>query len=129
VNVVDTSGWIEYFTAGPNSGTFAEPLAKTDELVVPTLSIYEVFKWVLQKRGESEAVMAVALMQQGSVADLTTHLALEAAKTSASLSIPMADSIILATARACGATLWTQDADFEAVEGVRYVARAAQASG
>jgi predicted nucleic acid-binding protein len=123
VNVVDTSGWIEYFTAGPNASHFAPLLADTDSLIVPTINIYEVFKWVLQKHGESEAVMAVALMQQGMVVDLSIHLALEAARTSVTLGIPMAGSIILATARISGATLWTQDADFATVEGVRYVAR------
>jgi predicted nucleic acid-binding protein len=123
VNVVDTSGWIEYFTAGPNASGFAPPLADTDSLIVPTISIYEVYKWVLQKYDESEAVMAVALMQQGTVVDLSVHLALEAARTSVTLGMPMADAIILATARSSDATLWTQDADFAAVEDVRYVAR------
>ncbi len=102
MNVVDTSGWIEYFVAGPNADFFATALSDTDELVVPMISVYEVFKWVLQKRGESEAVMAVALMQQASVVDLSTHLALEAARVSATLGIPMADSVILTTARASG---------------------------
>ena len=124
MNVVDTSGWIEYFIDGPNAGFFAEAASDTDELIVPTISLYEVFKWILQKRGESEAIMAVALMQQGTVVELTTHLALEAARVSATLGIPMADSIILATSRASDATLWTQDSDFAAVEGVRYVERA-----
>jgi predicted nucleic acid-binding protein len=124
VNVVDSSGWIEYFIDGPNAGFFAEAASATGELIVPTISVYEVFKWILQKRGESEAIMAAALMQQATVVELTAHLALEAARVSTALGIPMADSIILATARASGATLWTQDADFAAVEGVRYVARA-----
>lgn len=124
MNVVDTSGWIEYFVDGPNAGFFAEAASDTGGLIVPTISLHEVFKWILEKRGESEAIMAVALMQQGTVVELTTHLALEAARVSATLGIPMADSIILATSRASDATLWTQDADFAAVEGVRYVERA-----
>ena len=124
MNVVDTSGWIEYFIDGPNAGFFAVAASDTGDLIVPTISLYEVFKWILQRRGESEAIMAVALMQQGTVVELTTNLALEAARVSATLGIPMADSIILATSRASDATLWTQDADFAAVEGVRYVERA-----
>jgi len=127
VNVVDSSGWLEYFAGGPNAGFFADVLSKTDELVVPTVSIYEVFTWVARERDESKAVMAVALMQQGIVVDLSVHLSLEAARTSASLGLPMADSIILATARSADATLWTQDIDFAKVDGVRYVQRAQQA--
>jgi predicted nucleic acid-binding protein len=121
VNVVDSSAWLEYFAAGPNADFFADAVEATDELVVPTVSVYEVFKRVLQQRGEGDALQAVALMQQGSVAELTTPIALEAARTSAALGIPMADSIILATARAFEATLWTQDADFAEIEGVKYV--------
>jgi predicted nucleic acid-binding protein len=126
VNVVDTSGWIEYFSEGANVTRFAPTLAKTDELIVPTISIYEVFKWVLQKHGESKAVMAVALMQQGKVVDLSVHLSLEAARTSASLGLPMTDSIILATARSAAAILWTQDVHFAGVQGVEYVERSQQ---
>jgi len=123
VNVVDSSGWLEYFAAGPNADFFAGAVEATDELLVPTVSIYEVFKRVCQQRGEGEALQAVALMQQGSVVDLTIHLALEAARTSMTLGLPMADSIILATARGTDATLWTQDSDFATVDGVRYTAR------
>jgi predicted nucleic acid-binding protein len=121
VNVVDSSGWLEFFAGGPNADFFADALGATDDLAVPTITVFEVFKRVAQQRGEDEALQAVALMQQGSVIDLSIHLALEAARTSSSLGIPMADSIILATARSLDATLWTQDADFAAVEGVRYV--------
>lgn len=94
-----------------------------DELIVPTVSLCEVFKRVLVLRSEGDALQAVALMQQGSVVELSSPIALEAARTSAALGLPMADSIILATARANEATLWTQDPDFEGVEGVRYVAQ------
>ena len=92
--------------------------------VVPTVSIYEVFKRVCQQRGEGDALQAVALMQQGEVVRLSVHLALEAARTSIELGLPMADAMILATARSSDATLWTQDADFAGVGGVRYVERA-----
>jgi predicted nucleic acid-binding protein len=123
VNVVDSSGWLEYFAAGPNADFFASAVEATDKLVVPTVSIYEVFKRVAQQRGEGDALQAVALMQQGSVVDLTATIALEAARTSSALGLPMADSIILATARASRATLRTQDADFASIDGVRYVAK------
>ncbi len=123
MNVVDSSGWLEYFAAGPNADFFAAAVETTDELIVPTVSVYEVFKRVSQQRGEGDALQAVALMQQGDVVDLSIHLALEAARTSVALGIPMADSIMLATAQSSDATLWTQDADFADIDGVRYVAR------
>jgi len=123
VNVVDSSGWLEYFAAGPNAEFFAAAVEAVDELVVPTVSLYEVFKRALQQRGEGDALQAVALMQQGSVVELTPPIALDAARTSADLGLPMADGIILATARAYQATLWTQDSDFAGIESVRYIAR------
>lgn len=123
MNVVDSSGWLEYFAGGPNANFFAKAIEATSELVVPTLSLYEVFKKVAQQRGEGDALQAVAVMQQGRVVDLSSTLALSAAKVSVQLSIPMADSVILATARAADAVLWTQDADFATVPGVRYVAK------
>ena len=85
------------------------------------MSIYEVFKRVLQQRGEADALQAVALMQQGDMVDLSATLALDAARMSVELQIPMADAIILTTARANGATLWTQDSHFEGMAGVEYV--------
>ena len=120
MNVVDSSGWLEFFADGPNAAFFAPAILKPKDLVVPTVSLYEVFKRVLQQRDESQALQAVALMEQGSVADLNATLALAAAKLSTDLKLPMADSIMLATAQAFGATLWSQDADFEGMEGVRY---------
>lgn len=121
MNVVDSSGWLEYFAAGPNADFFAPTLEAVDDLVVPTVSIYEVFKRVLQQRGEGDALQAAALMQQGDVADLSATLALDAARMSVELKIPMADAIILTTARANSATLWTQDSHFEGMAGVEYV--------
>lgn len=123
MNIVDSSGWLEYFADGPNAPFFSRPLAKASDLVVPSITIYEVFKAVLRQRGESDALQAVALMQQGSVVDLTAEVAILAARVSVECRLPMADSIILATSRAHGATLWTQDSDFERIEGVQYVAK------
>jgi predicted nucleic acid-binding protein len=123
MNVVDSSGWLEYFADGPNADFFAPPIQSLSDLLVPTLSLYEVFKRVLQQRGEGDALQAVAVMIQGSVIDLDMDLALGAAKVSAELGLPMADSVMLATAQAHGATLWTQDKDFEDIAGVQYVAK------
>ena len=124
MNVVDSSGWLEYVAGGPNAGFFARAIETTRELVVPTLSVYEVFKRILQQRGEGEALQVVAVMQQGRVVELSSALALHAARVSVDLQLPMADSIMLATARTFDATLWTQDADFKDVAGVKFVARA-----
>lgn len=122
MNVVDSSGWLEYLADGPNAAFFAKAVEAAGDLVVPTLSLYEVFKRIVQQRGEGPALQAVALMQQGIVVDLSGTLALSAARLSTQLRMPMADSIMLATAKAWDATLWTQDSDFEGLEGVRYVA-------
>lgn len=124
MNVVDSSGWLEYLADGPNAGFFAPAVEKVAELVVPTISIYEVFKRVLQQRDEAAALQAAALMYQGEVENLTGPLALNAARLSRDLALPMADSIMLATAVLRGATLWTQDADFEAIPGVQYIPKA-----
>jgi predicted nucleic acid-binding protein len=123
MNVVDSSGWLEYFADGPHAAFFAPAIEKTGDLIVPTLSLYEVFKRVLQQQGENKALQAIAVMYQGQVVALDAPLALAAAKASVELGLPMADSIILATAREYGATLWTQDADFADIEGVQYIQR------
>mgnify|MGYP001567256979 CR=1 FL=1 len=120
MNVVDSSGWLEYFADGPNADFFAAAIENQGELVVPSISIYEVFKRILQQRDENAALEAVAVMSQGRVVALDASLALSAAKISSEMKLPMADSIILATARAYDAKLWTQDADLN-LEGVQYV--------
>ncbi|MEX2494254.1 MAG: type II toxin-antitoxin system VapC family toxin [Nitrospirales bacterium] len=123
MNVVDSSGWLEYFADGPNAAFFSKPIQETAKLIVPSLSIFEVFKRILQQRGEHEALLAIAAMKQGQVVDLTTALAMAAASVSVAESLPLADSVIYATARAYQAILWTQDADFKGKEQVRYVGR------
>lgn len=123
MNVVDSSAWLEYFANGPNASFFASPIEETAGLVVPSLTIYEVFKQVLQQRQETDALRAVAVMQQGVVVDLDARLALAAARLSLDTRLPMADSVVLATARLHGATLWTQDTDFEGLPDVRYRSR------
>lgn len=119
-NVVDSSAWLEYFADGPNAENFSEPLLDNVNLIVPTICIYEVFKTVLRQRGEDAALQSAALMKQGSEVDLTSGLALEAAKISLDFKMPMADSIILATARAHEAIVWTQDQDFKDLDNVQY---------
>ena len=121
MNVVDSSGWLEYFADDSNADFFAPAVENTAELVVPSISIYEVFKRVLQQRDEEAALQVVALMAQGRVVELDQTLALGAAKISHDLKIPMADSIILATARAYNAVLWTQDVDLAGFANVRYI--------
>src|SRR5512136_400018 len=113
MNVVDSSGWLEYLAEEANADFFAPAIENIEALVVPVISLYEVFKRVYQQRGEDNALKAVALMMQGQVVDIDPELALSAAKLSLDLSIPLADSMILATARAYEATLWTQDEHFK----------------
>ena len=120
-NLVDSSGWIEYFTDGPNGGIFADPLSDESQLVVPTVSMYEVFRVVLRERGEDDALRVAALMGRGREIPLSSALALEAARLAHEGHLAMADGIILATARLTGATLWTQDGDFAGMPNVRYV--------
>ncbi|MBI5787520.1 MAG: type II toxin-antitoxin system VapC family toxin [Candidatus Schekmanbacteria bacterium] len=124
MNLVDSCGWLEYFADAPNADFFALPIEDTENLIVPSICILEVFKRVLQQRGEEAAFQAAFLMQQGKVVDLDVSIALSAAGISADLKLPLADSVILATAQTCNAVIWTQDADFADIEGVRYIAKA-----
>ena len=120
MNVVDSSAWLEYFANGPNAAFFSKAVEDTDRLVVPSLCLFEVFKRVLQQRSEGEALQVIAVMRQGTVVDLDTAIALRAAKLSVERQLPMADSVILATARVHNATLWTQDSDFKDLPDVQY---------
>ena len=122
MNVVDSSGWVEYFVNGPNASFFAPPIEDIRNLIVPAISLYEVFKKTLQSHDEGEALKAVAQMKQGQILDLDEDLALSAAKLSCQFKLPMADSMILATARVHRATLWTQDDHFRRMAGVRFIA-------
>lgn len=123
LNLVDSSGWIEFFVDGPNADRFENPLTDASRLVVPTISVYEVFRVVLRQRGEDDALRAAALMSRGREIPLSSALALEAARLAHEWSLAMADGIILATARLTGAMLWTQDVDFEGMPDVIYVAK------
>jgi predicted nucleic acid-binding protein len=123
MNVVDSSAWLEYFADGPNASIFAKPIEATRSLLVPSLSLYEVFKCVSQQRDEDDALRAIAVMEQGRVVDLDRATALEAARLSIQHGIAMADSIMLATAQRHRATLWTQDSDFDGLSGAKHYAR------
>jgi predicted nucleic acid-binding protein len=123
VNVVDSSGWIEYFVAGPNSRFFAKSIEEVDELIVPTICLNEVFRWVARERTETEALRAVAHMQLGEVVELDSYLAIYAARLGLQAKLPLADSVVLATARLHQATLWTQDSDLEKFTEVKYIAK------
>jgi len=120
VNVVDSSAWLEYFGDGPNAGIFAEAIESPDELVVPTLTLFEVFKRTCQLTDEGTALAAIAVMLQGRVVELSATLAIDAARLSLEIGLAMADAIILATARAEDAVLWTQDSHFEGLENVEF---------
>ena len=121
MNLVDSSGWLEYFADGQNAEFFATPIRDIPKLIVPTICIYEVFKVMARERGGLAAAYAISVMEVGEVVNLDAGLAMTAAQTSAEQRLAMADSIILATARSFNATLWTQDADFRGLEGVEYI--------
>jgi predicted nucleic acid-binding protein len=120
MNLVDSSGWLEYFADGPNASYFAAPLEDTGHLIVPSICLLEVFKKILKEKGEAAALEKVAHMEEGTVIDLDSTLALAAAKLGHSTGLPLADGVVLATARMHHAVLWTQDSDFAAIEGVKY---------
>ncbi len=121
MNVVDSSGWLEYFAKGENSAFFAPVIREVESLIVPTISMYEVYKKIALQRGEEEALNAIAWMTTGKVVEMTQEIALAAAVLSLDHRLPMADSLILATAQANHATLWTQDEHFKDMEGVKYI--------
>lgn len=121
MNLVDSSGWLEYFADGKNAGVFAGIIEDTENLIVSTINLYEVFKKVLQQRNENSALQAVALMQQVKIIPVDSALSMVAAKLSVNLNLPMAESLILATASAYNCTLWTQDSDFKDSPGVKYI--------
>ncbi|MHB0875520.1 MAG: PIN domain-containing protein [Anaerolineae bacterium] len=123
MNLVDSSGWVEFFGGGENASAFAAAIVDTEALLVPAIVVYEVTKWLMQRRDEEDVLNAYAAMLEGKVVDLDPTVALEAARLSCRHRLPMADSIILATARMHEATVWTQGQHFAGLEGVRYIAR------
>ena len=120
-NVVDSSAWLAYFAEEPTAADFAAAIEDPRRLVVPAVCLLEVFKVVARQRGEGDALQAVAIMQQGDVVDLDGALALSAARLGIDHKLPLADSIVYATARAVGGVVWTQDEDFDGLPDVQYV--------
>jgi toxin FitB len=123
VNVVDSTAWLEYLADGPNASAFTKQIEATRPLIVPTLSLFEVFKRVSQQRSEDQALRAIAIMEQGRVVDLDRATALEPARLAIEHRLAVADSVMLAGARRHRAMLWTQDADFKSLSGVKYLAK------
>lgn len=123
MNVVDSSGWIEYFTDGPGAGFFAPAIEKVDTLIVPSIVVNEVMRKTLRDGGESAALTVLTAMRQGRIVALDDTLAVSAARLGLVHHLPLADAIVLATARAASATLWTQDKDFEGLARVRFQAK------
>ena len=120
MNVIDSSAWLEYFADGPNADEFAAPIQDAASLVVPSITLFEVFKRIRTQRDSEIALRAVSQMRRGTVVDLDADLAIAAADLSAELRMALADSVILATAQAHDATVWTQDADFDGLDNVEY---------
>ena len=120
MNIVDSSGWLAYFADEPNAKYFLSPLKDISSLVVPIVTIYEVFKVLLRESSENEALQAAVAMRKGKVVDLTSSLAISASKLSLAHKLPMADSILLATAKEFNATIWTQDSGFKDMAHVKY---------
>jgi predicted nucleic acid-binding protein len=120
MNIVDSSGWLAYFADEPNAKHFLAPLSDSTLLMVPTITIYEVFKVILRESSENEALQAVVAMQKGRSVELSAPLAIAASRLSLEHQLPMADSIILATAQEFKAIIWTQDSDFKNINKVKY---------
>ncbi len=120
MNVVDTSGWLEFFSGGCNAKQFREPVQAKEQLIVPAISIYELAKVILRESDEDHLIQALAAIQKGKIVPLSEQLSISSARISLRYKLPMADSIIYATAQSFDATVWTQDVDFEGLPGVRY---------
>lgn len=126
--VVDSSAWLEYFAGAPGADNFARAIEATDRLVVPAICLLEVFKVVLRQRGEGDALQAVALMQQGSIVELDASLARAAAKLGLEHKLPLADSVVYATAQRVGGVVFTQDDDFDGLPDVAYFPKIGKSS-
>lgn len=123
MNLVDSSAWLEFFSGSKNASRFEPIILSSEDLLVPTICLFEVFKIVARDFSENEAIKAVAFMKAGKVVEISERIALVGAQLSLSLRLPMADSLILAVARQYEAVLWTQDADFKGMDNVRYFAK------
>ena len=123
MNLVDSSGWLEYLSGSKNAKNFAEAIENTEDLLVSSINIYEIYKKILKEKDENTALQIVGLMKQAKVVNVTSSIAMQAAKLSYEKNIPMADSIIYTTAIVNDAVVWTQDVDFKGLESVKYFAK------
>jgi predicted nucleic acid-binding protein len=126
LNVIDSSAWLAYFADETGARSFAEAIEDTKSVVVPTICLTEVFKVVARQRGEGDALQAVVVMQQGHVVPLDDTIALSAALLAVEHKLPLADSIVYATARQLDAVVWTQDDDFDGLPAVKYFRKHSQ---
>ncbi len=129
MNVVDSSAWLSYLAGDKNSGRFSRAIEDLDHLLVPSITLTEVFKTIFRQRDEEVALAVVAHMKQGRVIPLDSELAVDAATFGLAHQLPLADSVIYATARKFDATLWTQDVDFRSLKKVRYYSAARSGRG
>jgi len=120
MNVVDSSAWLSYFAGDNNAGAFATPIEAIEKLLVPSITLTEVFKCIARQRGEDVALEAIAHMEQGKVVPLDSTLAIDAAVYGLKHKLPLADSVIYATAKKFSAVVWTQDADFKVLSDGKY---------
>ena len=120
MNIIDSTFWLEYFADTDAGNIISEIIEKPAELIVPTITLYEVFKKLLIERDENEALVAIAHMRQGNVVALNDDLAILAAKISKEHKLPMADSIIYATNISFNCTLWMQNQHFKGLDFVNY---------
>lgn len=124
MNLVDSSGWIEYFAGGPNAGAFTDVILDASQLLVSTINIYEVVKRMelyYQPDEKFKLLQNLTVMRRGRMVLVSEQVALDAAQLAVSHKLPMADSMLLATAYLHQATLWTQDAHFAGIAGVKYI--------
>jgi predicted nucleic acid-binding protein len=123
MNVIDSSAWLSYFAGDANAKIFSHPIENIEKLIVPSITITEVFKCIFRQRGEDMALEAIAHMGQGRVIVLDSDLAVDAAQYGVEYKLPLADSIIYATAQKFSALIWTQDIDFKSLEGIKYYSK------
>jgi predicted nucleic acid-binding protein len=126
VNVIDASGWLEYFSDGNQADFFTVPINDIKNLLIPSICAYEVFKHMSLERGEDDALRAIGFMSLGKEIDLNRAIAVSATQISLEHKLAMADSIIYASAQAYHATLWTLDEHFKDLPGVQYIEKRAK---
>lgn len=120
MTLVDSFGWIEFFTDGPLAGEYAKYLQRPSEVIVPTIVLYEVYKKIKSAKSEEVALIAVATMQNAQIVPLTEELSLSAADVSLSHRLAMADAIVYASALQEDAKVVTSDKDLKDLPHVIY---------